>query len=249
MNQSDTEGERSVEPVISSADGPPRTSLSEYVVQVLRDRLATGLLAPGEHLRETELAEELDVSRGPIREALAMLEAEGAIEIRRHRGAFVSVLTTEDVDEVHTLREAIEVLAAERAATRMTAEHIAELDRILAAMKVTSGSVEPQEAVRLDLSFHDVMYEAADHERLRRVWRSIRSQVSFFLYTRNVNFPDFPTVGFPEHNQLRDALCSGDPAHARAAAASHLSGAYTRLSQLDLPHRSEIPTARRHRSR
>ncbi|WP_420114499.1 GntR family transcriptional regulator [Pseudactinotalea sp.] len=225
--------------------GPPRTSLAEYVLQVLRERLAAGQLAPGEHLRETELAEELEVSRGPIREALAMLEAEGAIEIRRHRGAFVSVLTSEDVDEVHTLREAIEVLAAERAATRLTDEHVTELDRILAAMKVTSGSVAPQEAVRLDLSFHDVMYEAADHVRLSRVWRSIRSQVSFFLYTRNVNFPDFPTVGFPEHKELRDALCSGDPAHARAAAADHLSGAYTRLSQLDLPSRHTVSRGRR----
>jgi len=232
-----------------AASGPPRTSLTDYVLDVLRERLATGLLQPGDHLAEPELAEDLQVSRGPVREALLTLQVEGQVEIRRHKGAFVSVLTNEDVDEVHTLREAIEVLAAERAASRISAEHIAELDRILAAMKVTSGSVEPQEAVRLDLSFHDVIYEAADHERLRRVWRSIRSQVSFFLYTRNVNFPDFPTVGFPEHNELRDALCGGDPAHARAAAASHLSGAYTRLSQLNLPHRSEITTGRRHRPR
>lgn len=224
---------------MDSVVGPPRTSLAEYVLGVLRERIATGELAPGEHLRETELAQELDVSRGPIREALAMLETEGSIEIRRHRGAFVSVLTKEDVEEVHTLREAIEVLAASRAATRIASDHVAEMDRILEAMKVTSGSVEPQEAVRLDLAFHDVIYEAADHVRLRRTWTSIRSQVFFFLYTRNVNFPDFPTVGFPEHNDLRDALCSEDPERAGAAAAEHLRGAYTRLGQLDLPTRLE----------
>lgn len=218
--------------------GPPRTSLADYVVQVLRERLAAGELAPGAHLREAELAAELDVSRGPVREALATLESEGTVEIRRHRGAFVSVLTAEDVEEVHTLREAVETLAAERAATRLDAAHVARLDAILAAMGATSGSVEPQEAVRLDLSFHDVVYEAADHTRLRRVWASIRSQVSFFLYMRNVNFPDFPDVGHPEHEALRDALCSGDPARARAAAADHLRGAYTRLSRLDLPPRS-----------
>lgn len=223
---------------IDTKSGPPRTSLTDYVLEVLRERLATGELQPGDHLAEPELAEDLQVSRGPVREALLRLQAEGQIEIRRHKGAFVSVLTTQDVEEVHTLREAIEQLAAERAATRLTDDHIAQLDQILEAMKVTSGSVEPQEAVHLDLSFHDVIYEAADHLRLVRAWGSIRSQVSFFLYTRNVNFPDFPTVGFPEHKELRDALCSGDPDVARAATADHLRGAYTRLSQLDLPPRN-----------
>ena len=218
--------------------GPPRASLTDYVVEVLRERLARGRLSPGEHLREADLANELLVSRGPVREAFALLEAEGLLEIRRHRGAFVSVLTNEDVEEVHTLREANEVLAASRAATRLTDEHVQRFDAILEQMKVTSGSVAPEDAVRLDLAFHDVIYDAAQHLRLKRVWISLRSQVSFFLYTRNVNFPDFPTVGYPEHKALRDALCCGDPETARAAAAEHLSGAYTRLSQLDLPQRT-----------
>lgn len=219
----------------TTGNSPPRTSLAEYVLRVLREQIATGELAPGEHLREADLAAALDVSRGPIREALAILESEGQVEIRRHRGAFVSVLTQADVEEVHTLRAAIEALAAERAATRMTPAHFAELDRVLEVMKVTSGSVAPQEAVRLDLAFHDVIYAAADHQQLSRVWVSIRSQVFFFLHTRNVNFPDFPTVGYPEHYELRMALAEGDPELARAAAAAHLSGAYTRLRQLELP--------------
>ncbi|TDE94958.1 GntR family transcriptional regulator [Occultella glacieicola] len=220
---------------------PPRTSLSEYVLAVLREKIATGELAPGQHLREMELAAGLDVSRGPVRDALALLESEGQVEIKRHRGAFVSVLTQVDVEEVHTFRAAIESLAAERAATRMTPAHFAELDRVLDAMKETSGSVAPQEAVRLDLAFHDVLYDAADHQRLSRAWISIRSQVFFFLHTRNVNFPDFPTVGYPEHHDLRMALAKGDPAVARAAAEEHLSGAYTRLRQLELPTESDRP--------
>ena len=214
---------------------PPRTTLTDFVAGVVRAQIAGGVLQPGEHLREAELAAALDVSRGPVREALAILEAEGQVEIRRHRGAFVSVLTKQDVEEVHTLRTAIETLASERAATRLTGAHLAELDRILEAMKVTSGSVAPQEAVRLDLAFHDVVYDAAEHTRLSRAWTSIRSQVSFFLHTRNVNFPDFPTVGFPEHHELRMVLSQGDPAAARAAAEKHLSGAYSRLRQLELP--------------
>ncbi|ROR74168.1 GntR family transcriptional regulator [Bogoriella caseilytica] len=220
---------------MASSVEAPRAALSDHVVQVLRDKMASGELQPGEHLRELELASQLKVSRGPVREALALLAREGQIEIRRHRGAFVSVLTKRDVEEVHTLRAALEALAAERAATRMTPEHFAELDEVLAEMKVTSGSVKPQDAVRLDLAFHDVIYRAADHTRLSWVWTSIRSQVSFFLLTRNINFPDFPTVGYPEHHELRTVLASGDPAAARVAAQKHMSGAYSRLSELELP--------------
>ncbi|WP_223410661.1 GntR family transcriptional regulator [Occultella gossypii] len=227
--------------MIDTGNSPPRTSMAEYVLAVLREQIATGVLAPGQHLREMELAASLDVSRGPVREALAFLESEGQVEIRRHRGAFVSVLTQVDVEEVHTFRAAIESLAAERASTRMTPAHFAELDRVLDAMKETSGSVAPQEAVRLDLAFHDVLYDAADHQRLSRAWVSIRSQVFFFLHTRNVNFPDFPTVGYPEHYELRMALAQGDPLLARAAAEDHLSGAYTRLRQLELPTESDRP--------
>ncbi len=217
--------------------GPPRTTLTEYVVDYLRQRLATGELQPGQHLAEPELAQSLQVSRGPVREALVILEAEGHIEIRRHRGAFVSVLTKQDVEELHTLRTSIESLAAERAATRITATQVEQLDEILEKMKVTSGSVAPQEAVALDLSFHDVIYSAADHVRLGRVWRTIRSQISFLLFTRNLNFPDFPTVGYPEHKELRDAISGRNPEAAKQAAVEHMSGAYTRLSQLDLPER------------
>ena len=213
----------------------PRPTLADYVVGVIREEIATGKLRPGEHLRETELAVALDVSRGPIREAFAILEAEGQVQIRRHRGAFVSVLTQKDVDEVHSLRAAIEALAAERAATRLSSEHFAEMDRILQAMQATSGSIEPQEAVRLDLAFHDVIYDAADHARLRRVWTSIRSQVAFFLHTRNANFPDFPTVGYAEHQELRTVLSEGDPARARTAVEEHMAGSYVRLRKLELP--------------
>lgn len=214
---------------------PPRESLSGYVVTHLRELLATGALAAGAHLREMDIAAELQVSRGPVREAFAQLELEGLLELRRHRGAFVSELTKQDVEEVHTLRQSIEELAAARAATRLTDEHRRRMDAILEAMKGASGSVAPQEAVRLDLAFHDVIYDAAEHQRLHRVWASLRSQVSFLLYTRNINFPDFPTVGFPEHDEFRRALASGDPEVARAAASHHMVGSVERLGTLDLP--------------
>lgn len=210
-------------------------ALGEVVVKLLREMITTGQFKSGAHLKEAELAAALQVSRGPIREALAQLESEGHVELRRHRGAFVSTLTAVDVEEVYTLRAAIERLAAERACTRMGDAEFAELDSVLEQMKAAKAAVAPEDAVRLDLQFHDIIYAACDHQRVQRVWRSIRSQVSFFLHTRNVSFPDFASIGYPEHLELRTALSLADPEVARQAVDTHLSGAFERLKQLDLP--------------
>jgi DNA-binding GntR family transcriptional regulator len=221
--------------VIPSDLLPVQPSLSDGVVKVLREMISQGRFSPGEHLKETELASALKVSRGPVREALTQLEAEGHVELRRHRGAFVSQLTRVDVDEVHSLRTAIERLAAERACVRMGDAEFAAMDAVLAEMLDAGDDVTPAEVVQLDLKFHDIIYAASDHSRVQRVWTSVRSQVSFFLHTRNVAFPDFSAVGHSEHRELREALSLGDPAAARVAVDRHLSGAYERLKKLDLP--------------
>ena len=213
-------------------------SLSYGVVKVLRDLISQGHFKPGEHLKEAELATALGVSRGPVREALTQLEAEGHVELRRHRGAFVSQLTRADVEEVHTLRAAIERLAAERACVRMGPLELAAMDAVLADMLAAPDDVTPEEVVRMDLQFHDIIYSSCEHQRVQRVWTSIRSQVSFFLHTRNVAFPDFAMVGHSEHLELREALSLADPAAARAAVDQHLSGAYERLKKLDLPEKA-----------
>ena len=210
-------------------------ALGELVVNLLREMIVTGQFKPGAHLKEAELAAALRVSRGPVREALAQLEGEGHVELRRHRGAFVSTLTAVDIEEVYTLRTAIERLAAERACSRMGEAEFAEMDSVLEQMKAAKVAVAPLDAVRLDLQFHDIIYAACDHQRVQRVWSSIRSQVAFFLHIRNVKFPDFARIGHPEHLELRTALGLADPEVARQAVDTHLSGAYERLKRLDLP--------------
>jgi DNA-binding GntR family transcriptional regulator len=216
-------------------------ALGDLVTNLLRDMIASGRFLPGEHLKEGELAAALKVSRGPIREALAQLEAEGQVELRRHRGAFVSTLTRTDVEEVHTLRKAIEQLAAERACTRMGEAGFARMDDVLENMKGLDATVAPDEAARWDLQFHDVIYAFCEHSRVQRVWESIRGQVTLFVRERNINFPEFAYAGYQEHLRVRNALAKGDPAIARHAIDKHISGAYQRLKGLDLPERRPEP--------
>ncbi|MGI8456544.1 MAG: GntR family transcriptional regulator [Propionibacteriaceae bacterium] len=218
---------------------PVQPALGNLVTDVLRDMIISAKVQPGQHLKENELAAALNVSRGPVRQALLQLETEGHIELRRYRGAFVTTLTRADVEEVHTLRGAIEELAASRACTQMGDEGFEQMDEVLRAMKAVDNTIDPDAAVQLDLRFHDIIYAFSGHRRVQRVWESIRGQVTVFLKARNVNFPDFVEVGYAEHLELRDGLALGDPATARMAINKHIAGAYERLKLLNLPERRE----------
>src|SRR6185503_14103153 len=94
--------------------------LADSIRGRLRDAILTGGFAPGEHLREVEIAAKYDVSRGPVREALLQLEREGLVLLRRNRGAVVARLSRADLDEVYSLRLALERLAVVEAARHGT---------------------------------------------------------------------------------------------------------------------------------
>ena len=202
--------------------------LSHNVVDLLRDMISRGELQQGEHLKEGEISAALGVSRGPVREAFAQLENEGYVEIRPRRGAYVVTLTRQDIIEVYTLRLALERLATERATSRMTPARLERMDALLEQFRV-GDDYSVREAVRLDLVFHDMLYEAAEHGRLKRSWDAIRSQVEFFLNARNLARHDFHTVGYTEHREIRDALASGDTSRAVEVIENHLVLAYSML--------------------
>jgi DNA-binding GntR family transcriptional regulator len=204
-------------------------ALSQNVLGILRDMITRGRLAQGDHLKEAELAAALGVSRGPVREAFAQLANEGYIELRRHRGAYVRTLNRADIEEVYSLRLALERLAMMRASTRMTTERLAAMDRVLERMLAVPADYSPEQAVELDLAFHDLVYAAAEHQRLMRSWQFIRSQVAFFLNARNVTEHDFLDVGYSEHKALRDVLAAGDSTNAASAITEHMNGAFRRL--------------------
>jgi DNA-binding GntR family transcriptional regulator len=199
------------------------------VVPALRQMIVSGALEPGQHLREAELAAALDMSRGPIREALIELEREGLVVLRRHRGAEVTTLTDDDVEEIHTLRLSLEQLAVARALPRLTDELVATMDDVLTRMKRLGPDYEPQLALDLDFAFHDLLYRAAGHARLERAWQQIRSQVAMFLYSRHVARRDFHEIAYSEHKAIRDILTSGDETAAIDVIHNHLTGAYRRL--------------------
>ncbi|WP_329792660.1 GntR family transcriptional regulator [Lentzea sp. DG1S-22] len=172
-----------------------RRGLGNEVADTIRSTIFTGMFRPGDPLREVELSKALQVSRGPVRDALQLLEREGIVRSEWHRGATVTVLSDEDVAELNSLRGALEELAVRR-----VVEHASDsaLVAIAMAAKAMERAEDPYGMVRCDIQFHDAVYVAAKHSRLLEAWYGIRSQVFLFLIMR-INSS---TAGYLDHVRL-----------------------------------------------
>jgi DNA-binding GntR family transcriptional regulator len=207
-----------------------KRSLADDVVDRLRDAIFHGSFKPGEALREEQLAAMLDVSRGPVREALVQLEREGLVLVRRHRGATVARLSRSDLEEVYSLRLALERLAIQRATRYATDKDFAAMEAVLAAFDVAlSRGPSEKEVAELDVRFHDLIYHAARHQRLYDCWANLKSQIYIFLLSRNVVDPDFRAVTVKSHSDLLEAIRTRDEARATVEIEDHLRGAYDRV--------------------
>ncbi|MFJ9147602.1 GntR family transcriptional regulator [Streptomyces sp. NPDC102270] len=158
-----------------------RRGLADEVADRIREAIFNGAYAPGEQLREVELSGELGVSRGPVREALRLLEREGLVHCAWHRGTTVTTLSAEDVAELDSLRGALEDLAVRQVIAHASDEDLASIAKT-ADMMERAG--DAHEMVRLDIAFHDAVFAAAGHRRLADAWDGIRCQVHLFLLTR-----------------------------------------------------------------
>ena len=207
-----------------------KRSLADDVVDRLRDAIFHGSFKPGEPLREEQLAAMLDVSRGPVREALVQLEREGLVLVRRHRGATVARLARADLEDVYSLRLALERLAMQRATRYATDQDFLAIEAVLADFDIAlSRGPSEKEVAELDVRFHDLIYQAARHQRLYDCWANLKSQIYIFLLSRNVADPDFRQITVKSHAALLEALRTRDEARATTEIEDHLRGAYDRV--------------------
>ncbi|MGW0656087.1 GntR family transcriptional regulator [Streptomyces umbrinus] len=196
-----------------------RRGLADEVADRIREAIFSGAYARGAPLREVELSGVLQVSRGPVREALRVLEREGLVHCAWHRGTVVTALSAEDVAELDSLRGALEDLAVQQVITRASEEDLAAIEKAAGAMEHTT---DPHDMVRLDIAFHDAVFAATGHQRLAAAWESIRCQVHLFLLTRIGHSTEGYLGCIPqEHHALAAALRARDPQAALPLFAAH----------------------------
>lgn len=210
-----------------------RRGLADEAADRIREAILAGVFPPGAPVREVELAASLDVSRGSVREGLAVLEREGLVRSAWHRGTRVIDLTVRDAEEVYSVRAALEGLASRSAIGRVDLD---ALDRLVDAMAGRLAAGAPnEELLALDLEFHDAVYLAAGNRRLLEAWRAVRSQVHLFQLTRiRLGHQGYRAVVVDEHRHLVRLLRAGDGDEVTRFAEEHVHSALRALvDQLD----------------
>jgi DNA-binding GntR family transcriptional regulator len=204
-----------------------RRGLAEEAADRIREAIFAGLFAPGATLREVELAEALDVSRGSVREGLALLEREGLLQSAWHRGTRVIDLTVADIDEVYAVRAALERLASCTAAEYAGDEVHDRLDRIVKSMAAElDAKADGPRLLALDIEFHDQIYAAAGNRRLLDAWQALRSQVYLFQLSRiRLGDEDYRSRLVTEHRQLAALLRQRDVKTLAKVAEDHVDSA------------------------
>ena len=209
-----------------------RKSLGEDVAERLRDAILHGELSPGQRLREEELSARIQVSRGPVRDAFILLEHEGLVQSSRNRGVSVVELTRNDLQEIYTLRSVLEPLAISLAIEREDASDLAEMDASLAEMtSAFSRRITERDAARLDVQFHDTIYQAAHHQRLSNAWEQIRLPTYWFMLSRNVASSDWREGTVQGHAEILKVIKKGNQDAAVEVTKEHISFAYERILQ------------------
>ncbi len=204
--------------------------LREVVCENLREAIRKGTLKPGERLMEIQLAEELGVSRTPVREAIRKLELEGYVIMMPRRGTYVANLSIRDVNEVFEIRTSLDSLASGLAAERITDEELERLQRLLVAIGEYIEANDMDKIVETDTEFHDLLYQASRNSRLVGIIFNLREQLTRFRST-SMSFPGRLKATLEEHRRIVEAIAQGNVAEAQAAAEYHMEKSEQTLLQ------------------
>ena len=195
--------------------------LRDIVFEHLREAILTGKLEPSTRLMEVQLAEELGVSRTPVREAIRKLELEGLVEMIPRKGAYVADVSVKDVEEVLEIRTGLEGFASMLAAQRMNREDIDELKRILVIFKEAYDANDSEKMVEADIAFHEVIFKATMNKKLMQINNSLREQVYRFRRMYIVEYHRSENLIY-EHEDIIRAIEKRDSELAMKNAMKHI---------------------------
>lgn len=196
-------------------------SSASYATRVIRDAIVSGILEPGSEIPQGALAEQLGVSRIPVRDGLRQLESEGLVRIPVNRPARVAQLDIDEFLEVYDLREMIEPYAVNKSASRLTSQVLERIETLADMFDQRAHSEE--EILRIDREFHMLTMSAAPYQRVQRLVVELQNASQHFRRTYSLLARDDARGPISaDHHALVEALRRQDGEGAAVIARRHL---------------------------
>lgn len=204
-------------------DGPSLAPVTnqgtvDIIVVRIRDRIIDGTFAPGTQLGEANLAAQLQVSRGPVREALQRLIQEGLLRNIRNRGVFVRELNEDDIDDIALARAAVEKAAAAALARSQDAVVLSRLQEVITDMRKAHDWAA---LVEMDMTFHSVLVASLQARRLLDFYKTLMAETRMSLALLEQSYPRRGEI-VEEHQLLYDAIVAGKVARLYRVIDAHL---------------------------
>lgn len=196
-------------------------SLRARVFHSIRENILNGVYQENEELREITLAQELGVSRTPVREALRQLELEGLVNIIPNKGAYVTGITKKDIHDIYSIRSYLEGLCARWACEHITENQIEELEEILYLSEFHGNRNHYDQLVELDTKFHEVIYRASGSKILDHVLSDFHHYVER-VRKISLQSPSRAPKTLEEHTALVAAIKNRDGSLAERLATEHI---------------------------
>ncbi|MBS1889111.1 MAG: GntR family transcriptional regulator [Actinobacteria bacterium] len=209
-------GERSTKSI-----GVRNKTLREQVFDHLREEILSSKLRPGQELNELSLSNELEVSRGPIREALSRLASEGLVKITPRRGAIVAELTDEEFVEAYQVRDALETLAIRLAVARIEPAELDRLRELHEEMTQFVANDQLKEFFDANAAFHQQIVDSSGNAKLGEHYRLLMAQMGRYL-ARSLTLRGTIDSSPPEHAAILAAVEAGDADEAARLLANHI---------------------------
>lgn len=185
-------------------------SLATLVRRELERRILAGELVPGAKLIEEEIAGNLNVSRGPVREAFRALESSGLLRTEKNRGVFVRQVSVEDADEIYEVRAGLDELIGRLLAARIQPGQLAELRELLKKMQKAARARSVDDYYPLNVKFHDLLAEFTGNRTLVAHYRRLVNELHLYRRETLARGADSFPISTREHSGIVDALARRD---------------------------------------
>ena len=205
-----------------------RSNLAIVVADIIRESITTGDFPPGMHLVEIPMSQKMGISRGPLREALRILETEGMVESVTGKGSFVTHVSERNIREVYSLRYILETEAIKLAIKKGTTEDFDKLDGILQAMFAAAKKEDIKEVTSLDFRFHSKIWSMADHVLMKNILEGLNTQIKRYVAVQTTLYADL-TKGISDHQDILETLRNRNEEAALELIKSHLEVASKKI--------------------